>query len=41
MTNWLMLLVVAVWTLGALVVCTLLWAHGARRQLEPREDYQA
>jgi len=40
MTNWIILLVVAVWTLAALLVCSLLWAHGARRQLQPPKDYQ-
>jgi len=40
MTNWVILLVVAVWALGALTVMLLLSAHAARRA-EPREDYQA
>jgi hypothetical protein len=40
MTNWLIVVVVAVWTLAALTVMALLWAHAARR-MEPREDYRA
>jgi len=40
MTNWLVLLAVAVWALGALTVMLLLSAHAARRT-EPREDYRA
>jgi hypothetical protein len=40
MTNWVILLAVAVWALGALTVLALLWANAARR-IEPREDYRA
>jgi hypothetical protein len=40
MTNWVILLAVAVWTLGALTVLALVWAHGARR-VKPAEDYRA
>jgi hypothetical protein len=40
MTSWVILLTVAVWTLGALTVMALLWAHAARR-MEPPEDYRA
>jgi hypothetical protein len=40
MTNWIILLVVAVWTLASLTVMALLWANAARR-MEPREDYRA
>jgi len=39
MTNWVILLVVAVCTLAALLVCTMLWANAARR-VEPQEDYR-
>lgn len=40
--SWVVLAVVGIWTLAALVVCTLLWAHGARRRIgERREDYRA
>jgi hypothetical protein len=40
MTNWVILLVVAVWTLAALTLMALLWANAARR-VKPREDYRA
>jgi len=39
MTNWVILLVVAVWTLGALTFL-LLWTYTVRRT-QPPEDYRA